>query len=158
RLGQSWNSYESLFECAPQPSRCRTGTAPPPPEREWRAGAPAVSPGDARTGALAREIKTPAAAGVRETSEEVLDRPGAGEDFRQSQDVGDEQHHENQQQCADDAVAAGGQASSAHRSEEHTSELQSRGHLVCRLLLEKKKKPASLVEGPPPHSPIIFPP
>src|SRR5690625_7958669 len=27
-----------------------------------------------------------------------------------------------------------------HRSEEHTSELQSRGHLVCRLLLEKKKQ------------------
>src|SRR5437660_9201940 len=33
-------------------------------------------------------------------------------------------------------------AASAHhrRSEEHTSELQSRGHLVCRLLLEKKNK------------------
>src|SRR5690625_5341571 len=29
------------------------------------------------------------------------------------------------------------------RSEEHTSELQSRGHLVCRLLLEKKKKTPS---------------
>src|SRR5215208_2256159 len=29
------------------------------------------------------------------------------------------------------------------RSEEHTSELQSRGHLVCRLLLEKKKRPTS---------------
>src|SRR3989442_3821625 len=28
----------------------------------------------------------------------------------------------------------------ANRSEEHTSELQSRPHLVCRLLLEKKKK------------------
>src|SRR5690554_7533451 len=28
----------------------------------------------------------------------------------------------------------------APRSEEHTSELQSRPHLVCRLLLEKKKK------------------
>src|SRR5690625_7088751 len=28
------------------------------------------------------------------------------------------------------------------RSEEHTSELQSRGHLVCRLLLEKKKHTA----------------
>src|SRR5690554_7258107 len=27
-----------------------------------------------------------------------------------------------------------------NRSEEHTSELQSRPHLVCRLLLEKKKK------------------
>src|SRR5687768_18195833 len=34
------------------------------------------------------------------------------------------------------------------RSEEHTSELQSRLHLVCRLLLEKKKKQQSL---PLPH-------
>src|SRR2546422_1541217 len=31
-------------------------------------------------------------------------------------------------------------ADDLHRSEEHTSELQSRLHLVCRLLLEKKKK------------------
>src|SRR5439155_8166991 len=31
-------------------------------------------------------------------------------------------------------------AGHAMRSEEHTSELQSRGHLVCRLLLEKKKR------------------
>src|SRR2546429_6905551 len=31
------------------------------------------------------------------------------------------------------------------RSEEHTSELQSRLHLVCRLLLEKKKKNCTLV-------------
>src|SRR5436305_9581507 len=30
--------------------------------------------------------------------------------------------------------------SAGFRSEEHTSELQSRPHLVCRLLLEKKKK------------------
>src|SRR3712207_7636993 len=30
--------------------------------------------------------------------------------------------------------------SAAYRSEEHTSELQSRQYLVCRLLLEKKKK------------------
>src|SRR5438132_6679269 len=30
--------------------------------------------------------------------------------------------------------------SAAHRSEEHTSELQSHSDLVCRLLLEKKKK------------------
>src|SRR5437660_6315629 len=33
-----------------------------------------------------------------------------------------------------------GQMPLLRRSEEHTSELQSRGHLVCRLLLEKKKK------------------
>src|SRR5439155_19566087 len=37
----------------------------------------------------------------------------------------------------------------ASRSEEHTSELQSRGHLVCRLLLEKKKESQSrLSPGP----------
>src|SRR5476651_585949 len=49
------------------------------------------------------------------------------------------------------------------RSEEHTSELQSRQYLVCRLLLEKKKKndyalsgedekAASVVEGPSPRA------
>src|SRR5690349_22943852 len=36
--------------------------------------------------------------------------------------------------------ALGGSTSSIRRSEEHTSELQSRRDLVCRLLLEKKKK------------------
>src|SRR5437870_11098690 len=34
------------------------------------------------------------------------------------------------------------------RSEEHTSELQSRGHLVCRLLLEKKKIMFSVNSSP----------
>src|SRR5439155_24312478 len=38
------------------------------------------------------------------------------------------------------------------RSEEHTSELQSRGHLVCRLLLEKKKNGELGVLTPPPHA------
>src|SRR3712207_7743783 len=32
-----------------------------------------------------------------------------------------------------------------HRSEEHTSELQSRQYLVCRLLLEKKKTPKTMM-------------
>src|SRR5690625_5862260 len=36
--------------------------------------------------------------------------------------------------------SAMGQQAMVIRSEEHTSELQSRGHLVCRLLLEKKNK------------------
>src|SRR2546422_5357351 len=39
-------------------------------------------------------------------------------------------------------------SASALRSEEHTSELQSRLHLVCRLLLEKKKKPDGTRLGP----------
>src|SRR2546422_1979641 len=38
------------------------------------------------------------------------------------------------------ACGSGHRQTSAPRSEEHTSELQSRLHLVCRLLLEKKKK------------------
>src|SRR5690606_41606703 len=38
------------------------------------------------------------------------------------------------------AAARGRPKAPGHRSEEHTSELQSRENLVCRLLLEKKKK------------------
>src|SRR5204862_6377860 len=41
---------------------------------------------------------------------------------------------------ADLGQAHGDAAAAAVRSEEHTSELQSRRDLVCRLLLEKKKK------------------
>src|SRR3712207_7029548 len=37
------------------------------------------------------------------------------------------------------------------RSEEHTSELQSRQYLVCRLLLEKKKKPITHITFISPH-------
>src|SRR3712207_6985300 len=36
--------------------------------------------------------------------------------------------------------SSGGRSRAPGRSEEHTSELQSRQYLVCRLLLEKKKK------------------
>src|SRR5690554_7331226 len=39
------------------------------------------------------------------------------------------------------------------RSEEHTSELQSRPHLVCRLLLEKKKKKTTTPNQTPQHHP-----
>src|SRR2546422_1500920 len=53
---------------------------------------------------------------------------------------------ENEEQADGDERQRGGGAPPrreqglAERSEEHTSELQSRLHLVCRLLLEKKKK------------------
>src|SRR5690625_6450722 len=42
--------------------------------------------------------------------------------------------------CPNSLAAGSVDKTSMERSEEHTSELQSRGHLVCRLLLEKKKK------------------
>src|SRR2546422_1382516 len=38
-----------------------------------------------------------------------------------------------------------GRSARWERSEEHTSELQSRLHLVCRLLLEKKKKKENII-------------
>src|SRR3712207_7240658 len=41
--------------------------------------------------------------------------------------------------AAAEPVAAGPEGAVTARSEEHTSELQSRQYLVCRLLLEKKK-------------------
>src|SRR2546429_4304949 len=45
------------------------------------------------------------------------------------------------------------EAATANRSEEHTSELQSRLHLVCRLLLEKKKKDtATMPRSDLPHT------
>src|SRR5206468_11579124 len=46
----------------------------------------------------------------------------------------------------------GGMAGPGLRSEEHTSELQSRSDLVCRLLLEKKKQPPT-TQPPPPAPP-----
>src|SRR2546427_7669184 len=43
--------------------------------------------------------------------------------------------------AVDGVVLAGPALELLLRSEEHTSELQSQSNLVCRLLLEKKKKP-----------------
>src|SRR3712207_8550653 len=42
--------------------------------------------------------------------------------------------------CSDRPSTGGCSGAPSSRSEEHTSELQSRQYLVCRLLLEKKKK------------------
>src|SRR5258707_5824790 len=46
---------------------------------------------------------------------------------------------------AAEVIRAGADGDHLGRSEEHTSEFQSRPHLVCRLLLEKKKKVAKLI-------------
>src|SRR3712207_8067002 len=51
------------------------------------------------------------------------------------------------------AASPPGSPGGATRSEEHTSELQSRQYLVCRLLLEKKKRPhvITITRIHPPH-------
>src|SRR3712207_7462865 len=51
---------------------------------------------------------------------------------QEPEDGVDDDHHDHRLRDAGHAAVA--------RSEEHTSELQSRQYLVCRLLLEKKKK------------------
>src|SRR3989442_10931930 len=50
-----------------------------------------------------------------------------------------EPHHRRLGSQQHSPLAVGSRLPAPERSEEHTSELQSRPHLVCRLLLEKKK-------------------
>src|SRR3712207_8102274 len=73
--------------------------------------------------------------------------------FRSQVTAGAELHHRLQQgrgQVVDDEEAEVLEHSpgAVLRSEEHTSELQSRQYLVCRLLLEKKKKTPQLLSQP----------
>src|SRR5258708_30943794 len=56
---------------------------------------------------------------------------------------------------SDIVLAARGACLHPSRSEEHTSELQSPDHLVCRLLLEKKK--ADNTHAPPPRISYLAP-
>src|SRR5438876_7238197 len=63
----------------------------------------------------------------------------ARDQARRAGDIGHEEHEDRAQpsRLSEDHCGRGRRLS---RSEEHTSELQSPVHLVCRLLLEKKKK------------------
>src|SRR3712207_8322738 len=72
-------------------------------------------------------------------------RRGGGEPRRRLRRVLHRGHRSGPQGAGDAARCAGDVDAARHaagvaRSEEHTSELQSRQYLVCRLLLEKKKK------------------
>src|SRR2546429_6606808 len=72
--------------------------------------------------------------GVQATGH-VREQPAA----RQLADTGSHALQRWRQQMRD-AILGRTSAGASARSEEHTSELQSRLHLVCRLLLEKKKQ------------------
>src|SRR2546422_4175111 len=75
---------------------------------------------------------------------EFRDRADAGLALRQrGPELGDIVAKGRERAHARDDDAAGFHGSTSCRSEEHTSELQSRLHLVCRLLLEKKKNKTS---------------
>src|SRR3989442_9494742 len=61
-------------------------------------------------------------------------------DFLGAKGLGPKTSNANPDRCARLIFDLNPDGHSDRRSEEHTSELQSRPHLVCRLLLEKKKK------------------
>src|SRR5207253_6165003 len=63
--------------------------------------------------------------------------PTRGCSGKTSSGDGEDHQAKTSQEYSTEYRCSGGRAG---RSEEHTSELQSRGHLVCRLLLEKKNK------------------
>src|SRR3712207_7791496 len=74
-----------------------------------------------------------------------VDVPAQEVDAREGQIL--RAQHQRQQEVAKRGRDAGNQEEEDHhdsRSEEHTSELQSRQYLVCRLLLEKKKNYISI--------------
>src|SRR5437016_8419483 len=78
-----------------------------------------------RTGARAAGVRRPGRTGGRARPEPALRRPAAPGDRPRARDR---------------AAAPSARRALGGRSEEHTSELQSLTNLVCRLLLEKKKK------------------
>src|SRR2546430_5944608 len=61
-------------------------------------------------------------------------------DLLQAQPPGQQQHHGHERDDLFLHVVEHAAQGERERSEEHTSELQSQSNLVCRLLLEKKKK------------------
>src|SRR5688572_32101684 len=70
--------------------------------------------------------------------------PERGLEEEEDADRGREREAEQPQSAASRSAVS---PSTAGRSEEHTSELQSQSNLVCRLLLEKKKKPKAAVQN-----------
>src|SRR3712207_7487036 len=72
----------------------------------------------------------------------AVDHLGDVEEVRAGLDEAAQLHHpQHRAEIAAGRLHLRQQVDAAHpRSEEHTSELQSRQYLVCRLLLEKKKK------------------
>src|SRR5687768_17918228 len=66
--------------------------------------------------------------------------PEPGARYRRRMQKGRERELAAFLHCRSSGPVPGRRAKTCPRSEEHTSELQSRLHLVCRLLLEKKKQ------------------
>src|SRR3712207_7857990 len=76
----------------------------------------------------------------RDGDDVLVPRPGAAGIPRRPRGTGAPGQRRGVEPGGDESDARGGAVPRRRRSEEHTSELQSRQYLVCRLLLEKKKQ------------------
>src|SRR6266436_9096277 len=74
-----------------------------------------------------------------------LNRPGRGRSRRRKREQALASAPACRSSATSNAMVQRRASAETRRSEEHTSELQSRLHLVCRLLLEKKKNKPSLI-------------
>src|SRR5690625_5907012 len=72
----------------------------------------------------------------KDVAEKVEEEPNNNEETEESEENEEDEEDEEEEKDGEFEVVKTGTGSSPERSEEHTSELQSRGHLVCRLLLE----------------------
>src|SRR5437016_7418013 len=78
--------------------------------------------------------------GGAERSREVRDPQGGAPGRFRGQEIAQARDDREPEPGVAPTDASDGLGDAGHRSEEHTSELQSLTNLVCRLLLEKKKK------------------
>src|SRR5258708_24678900 len=87
---------------------------------------------------------------TKKAPQHVFSRPSLAEKYPAGRTV-----HRLQQACHTETNECRGDvrpSTAEYRSEEHTSELQSPDHLVCRLLLEKKKtRDRACLIDPQPH-------
>src|SRR2546430_11041639 len=90
--------------------------------------------------AMARNVAGQESQEIRNFTTAVFDLVPIQGDFRKELPKTDPGYYFRPQKTILVRTVADGGASFYFRSEEHTSELQSQSNLVCRLLLEKKKK------------------
>src|ERR1041385_9406476 len=120
----------SRADCSPSPQRPASDTLDLP--QPWGPTIAVTPSSNSRVTVSAKDLKP-------ESSSLVSFMPLA-RDGEQGRRGAPADSIQNKRAASSGQGRRGGNRRTKYRSEEHTSELQSRLHLVCRLLLEKKKK------------------
>src|SRR5690625_7107732 len=96
---------------------------------------------------MSNEGFVPTPPGARALSLSATDKPAAPQEINKWRAAMQDPTHSTRYAERWERMETEGKDIDGERSEEHTSELQSRGHLVCRLLLEKKNKDADTMRA-----------